>query len=95
MSVVPFLLGFDTTRSEHLDSRHIMPLAHLTGSPYSASNGSHFGQLRVSACAGDTTMNDAVRIPIPMRRLISGLAFDRQRLRAWRSPTMRGDNRQQ
>ena len=94
MSTVPLLFGFDTTRSEHRDSRHIMPEAHLTGRPYSASSGSHFGQVRVSACAGGATVKMLKTIPIAMMRALIGLSFDRQRLRAWRSPTMRGGNRQ-
>ena len=69
--MVPFLLGLLTTRSEHLDSRHIMPEAHLTGSPYSASSGSHFGQVRVSACAGEATVKVLKTIPIAMMRPIS------------------------
>jgi len=93
--VVPLLLGLLTTRSVHRDSRHITWLAHFTGSPYSAISGSHFGQLRVSACAGDAIVNDAVSIPIPMMRPISVRAFDRQRLRAWRSTTTHEGIRQQ
>ena len=90
MSVVPFLLGFDTTRSKHRDSRHMMPLAHLTGSRYSARSGSHLGQVRVSACAGGATVKMLKTIPIAMMRTLIGLSVGLQRLRALRSPTMRG-----
>jgi len=78
MSVVPFLLGFDTTRSKHRDSRHMMPEAHLTGSRYSASSGSHLGQVRVSACADGATVKMLKTIPIAMMRPFIGLAFDHQ-----------------
>ena len=87
---MPLALSLLTALGLQRDSRQAMPLAHFTGSPYWAASGSHLGQVRVSACAGDAIVNDAVRIPIPMRRPISGLAFDRQRLRVSRSPTMRG-----
>ena len=87
---MPFRLSLLTAFGLHLDSRQAIPDAHFTGSPYWAASGSHLGQVRVSACAGDAIVNDAVRIPIPMMRPISGLSVVPQRLRAWRSPTMRG-----
>ena len=86
---MPLALSLLTALGLQRDSRQAMPDAHFTGSPYWAASGSHLGQVRVSACAGDATVKTLKTIPIAMMRALIGLSVVRQRLRALRSPTKR------